>query len=256
MLFTKSIVPNFFTLMNVFMGFYSIILMSQGKLFESGMAVLTAAVFDSLDGVVARLLKATSELGAELDSLCDAVSFGIAPAFMLYTVYFHQFETYGVILAALPALAGVTRLARFNINLVSFDDKLYFTGLPIPGAALTILSFLLFFKDSVYFDKHFEFVTYILISVLVSYAMISTIKFDNLPRFSKRYIKKKPVVFSIFIIGVIFCIATKGIGIFPFMVFYIVVSAIRHMILWIKSTINAEDEIDENENKKDFTQLD
>ena len=256
MLFTKSIVPNFFTLMNVFMGFCSILFMSEGKLFQAGIAVLMAAVFDSLDGVVARMLKATSELGAELDSLCDAVSFGIAPAFMLYKVYFYQFESYGVILAALPALAGVVRLARFNVNLVSFDDKLYFTGLPVPGAALTIIGFLLFFKDSACFNKDFEFVTYILISLVVSYAMISTIKFDNLPRFSKKYIKKKPVVFTIFILGVIICLVTKGVGIFPFMLFYIIVSGIRHLVVWIKLTINAEDEIDENENKKNFTQLD
>ena len=125
MRFTRSIVPNLFTLMNVFMGFSAIIYIADGQLYKAGLFILLAGLFDALDGIIARLLKATSELGAELDSLCDAVSFGVAPAFMLYQAYFYQFNEYGILLASLPALAGVTRLARFNVMLTSFEDKLY-----------------------------------------------------------------------------------------------------------------------------------
>lgn len=253
---TRSIVPNLFTLMNVYMGFNAIIYAAEGNLYKAGLAILFAAVFDALDGVVARILKATSELGAELDSLCDAVSFGIAPSFMLYKAYFYQFGEYGILLASLPALAGVTRLARFNVALTSFADKLYFTGLPIPGGALTILSFLVFFRDTGYIPAEYDFVVYTAISALVGFAMISTVKFDNMPRFSRRYIKSKPVIFTIFIIGAVLSIVTKGVALFPFMVFYIVVSTIRHFIVWLKANFGADDEIDEGDDHTHFTQLD
>lgn len=256
MRFTRSIVPNLFTLMNVFMGFNAIIYIADGQLHKAGMFILLAGLFDALDGIVARLLKATSELGAELDSLCDAVSFGVAPAFMLYQAYFYQFNEYGILLASLPALAGVTRLARFNVMMTSFEDKLYFTGLPIPGGAVTILSFLIFFKDAGYLPKELEAISYILLTILVSFAMVSTVKFDNMPRPTKKYIKSKPIVFSLFLIGAIASIATKGVLLFPFMMFYIIASSIRQFVNWIKMTIGADDEIDEGEDSNDITQLD
>lgn len=253
---TRSIIPNLFTLMNAYMGFSAIIFISEGRLQKAGLFILLAALFDALDGVIARLLKATSELGAELDSLCDAVSFGVAPAFMLYISFFYQYGEYGILLASLPALAGVTRLARFNSMLTSFEDKLYFTGLPIPGGALTILSFVLFFKTAPYYPTAYNDALYIILVLVVSYAMISLIKFDNMPRFSKKYIRNKPIVFSIFIIGTIASILSKGQLLFPFMMFYIAASGIRHFIKWIHTAIGADDEIDESDDKSDFTYLD
>lgn len=253
---TRSIVPNLFTIMNAFMGFSAIIYISQGQLLAGGMFILGAAIFDALDGAVARLLKATSELGAELDSLCDAISFGVAPSFMLYMSFFHQLGDMGILLASLPALSGVTRLARFNSMLTSFEDKLYFTGLPIPGGAVSILSFVLFFKESTYYPAGYDAYFFVSLTLIVSYAMISTIKFDNMPRFSKRYIKQKPIIFSIFIVGSLISIISKGDLLFPCMMFYIIASGIRHFIAWVSSTINAEDEVDESDNSKDFTYLD
>jgi CDP-diacylglycerol---serine O-phosphatidyltransferase len=245
---TRSIVPNLLTLLNVFMGFNSIIFASSGEYFKAGLCVLLAAVFDMLDGIVARMLKASSELGAQLDSLCDAVSFGVAPSFILYKMYFCQQGEIGILIASLPALCGVTRLARFNIQMSGFEDKLYFTGLPIPAGALTILSYVLLFKDSGYIPVFYNDFMFFMVSMLTAFVMISTIKFDNMPRPTFKYIKKKPIVFSIFVIGVLSCIFTKGMMIFPFMVFYIVVSSIRHFVIWFKSNISAEDEFDETEN--------
>ena len=244
---TRSIVPNLLTLLNVFMGFNALIFASNGKYFSAGVCVLLAAVFDMLDGMVARLLKASSELGAELDSLCDAVSFGVAPSFIMYKMFFYQYGDIGILFASLPALAGVTRLARFNVQLSGFEDKLYFTGLPIPAGALTILSYILLFKDSGYIPAYFDTYMYFAVSVVTALVMISTVKFDNLPRPSIKYIKKKPIVFSIFIIGLLASIFSKGIMIFPFMLFYIIVSSLKHFIIWYKSNISAEDEIDETE---------
>jgi CDP-diacylglycerol--serine O-phosphatidyltransferase len=133
----------------MFCGFLSIITASNGNYNYAAWLIIIAAVFDALDGLVARLTKSSSELGVELDSLSDIVSFGCAPSFLLYVTYFHQFDNFGVILSSLPLIAGGFRLARFNVQLVGFE-KSFFLGLPIPTAALTIASFVLAFYNNGY----------------------------------------------------------------------------------------------------------
>jgi len=123
---TKSLVPNLLTLVNLFSGFAAIVYFAGGDFKRGALFILIAAIFDMLDGLVARLINAASEFGAELDSLCDVVSFGVAPSFMLYKMFFYQFSEFGILIAALPVLAGATRLARFNIQLRNLEDKIYF----------------------------------------------------------------------------------------------------------------------------------
>jgi CDP-diacylglycerol--serine O-phosphatidyltransferase len=247
---TRSIVPNLFTLANLFSGFSAIILTSEGKFKEAAVFILVAGIFDMLDGVMARLTKSTSELGVELDSLCDAVSFGVAPAFMLYKAGFYEIPTYGILLAALPALAGVFRLARFNAELSSFEDKLYFTGMPIPAGALTIVSYIIFFHNGD--PRHIFDIWDILgtsknmmlgiVTVIISLAMVSRIKYDNMPRPSVRSIKRNPLKFLMFVAAIIGGIVTKGVSVFPFMMFYVVGGAIRHGVVWIRERNYREEE--------------
>src|SRR3990172_1200890 len=134
---TRSIIPNLFTAMNMFAGFLSILNSSQGEYHYAAWLIIIAAIFDALDGAVARLTKSSSELGVELDSLSDIVSFGAAPAVLLYKSHLYSYDTVGILLAALLLLAGGFRLARFNVQLVGFE-KAFFKGLPIPIAALKI----------------------------------------------------------------------------------------------------------------------
>lgn len=247
---TRSIVPNLFTLANLFSGFSAIILTSEGKFVEAAVFILIAGIFDMLDGVMARLTKSTSELGVELDSLCDAVSFGVAPAFMLYKAQFFDIPTYGILLAALPALAGVFRLARFNAELSSFEDKLYFTGMPIPAGALTIVSYIVYFHvgtaGQVLMDWGIigttKSIALGIVTVIVALAMVSRIKYDNLPRPSLRSIKQNPFKFLLFIIGVLAAVITKGVSVFPFMMLYAIVGASRHTVVWIRERNNNEEE--------------
>lgn len=245
MRFTRSIVPNLFTLVNLFMGFTAIIYISAGEYTKSAVCILLAGIFDMLDGIVARILRATSEFGVELDSLCDAVSFGVVPSYLLYKVYFYQFHELGILIASLPALAGVMRLARFNIMLTSFEDKKYFTGLAIPSGAFFIISYIVFFDLTgeiplVYRD-------YIMFSLSIGSAllMVSRIKFHNLPRPTPRSIKENPIVFSIFLIGLIAIIITKGKFLFPFMLLYIVGSTLIYFIKWLKQVGDAADDLEE-----------
>ena len=248
---TKSIAPNLLTLGNLFAGFTAIIHIADGNFIAGAVFIFIAAIFDMLDGLTARLINAASELGAELDSLCDAVSFGVAPAFMLYKVHFYQLGDIGVLLAALPALGGVLRLARFNVLLSTFEDKLYFRGMPIPSAALTIVSYLVLWHDSSIIAPEYQTIVITAVSVATTLAMVSNVRFDNLPKPTKRSFQERPFVFVMFFAAFVSVILSKGKLVFPVMVFYIVASSLRHFILWLKSKRLAVDDFDETIEEED-----
>ena len=242
---TRSIVPNLFTLVNLFMGFTAIVYISHGEIVKASIFILIAGIFDMLDGVVARFLNATSEFGMELDSLCDAVSFGIVPGFMLYKVYFYQFNELGVLFAAFPVLAGISRLARFNAQLTSFDDKQYFIGLPIPSGAFLIISYIIFYHLPGKIPPEYSDVIMLMITLGTSIVMISRVKFLNMPRPTPKSIKEKPIIFAIFVIGLLACVVTKGMFIFPFMLFYVIGSVIIYYYRLLKERYTMPIEDDE-----------
>lgn len=102
--------------MNLFCGFLAIISIAEGRLFFGAWLIVFAGLFDALDGFMARLSNATSQFGIELDSICDVVSFGVAPGFLLYSYGLSELPFVGIILSALTPLCGAVRLARFNVE--------------------------------------------------------------------------------------------------------------------------------------------
>ena len=139
----RMLLPNIVTLLSLCAGLTAMrfAIEGDGKLDKAVYAILIAAVLDGLDGRLARLLKGTSRFGAELDSLADFVSFGVAPAFVLYTFGLHEIGSIGWIVALVYAMACALRLARFNVMI---DDpgrpewqKNFFVGIPAPAGALT-----------------------------------------------------------------------------------------------------------------------
>ena len=215
---TPSVIPNLFTAMNMFSGFFSIISASQGNYTYAGWLIIIAAIFDTLDGFMARLTKSSSELGVELDSLSDVVSFGAAPSFLLYSTYIYQFETFGIIISSLPLIAGGFRLARFNVQLVGFN-KSYFTGLPIPSSALTIVCFILSFYDNGFGETEKQFI--IPMVLLLSFLMVSNVKYDTIPKFSINAIKKNPLIYIAYFIALIVLVVYTVKGLFFIFVFMI-----------------------------------
>jgi len=164
---TFAILPTMFTLGNLVCGFFAIVIASRvptptldrlakaladdaENCMISAWLIFAAMVFDALDGYIARLTNAASEFGAELDSLCDMVSFGIAPAFLLvkmcpqFSIVFHK-QYVWVIAASYAACAGL-RLARFNVDTSDEDDHMTFRGLPSPAAAASIAGFAIMFN--------------------------------------------------------------------------------------------------------------
>ncbi|MDQ1266020.1 MAG: CDP-diacylglycerol---serine O-phosphatidyltransferase [Bacteroidota bacterium] len=242
---TKSVAPNLLTLANLYCGFSAIIFVAEGDFHKAALFIFLAAIFDMLDGVTARLVGSTSELGAEMDSLCDVVSFGVAPAFMLYKAYFNVFGEFGILFASLPAIAGAFRLARFNIIMTGFEDKKYFHGLPIPASALIIVSYLIYYQLTPTIPEEWKpyIITFVVIGTTL--AMVSRIKYDNLPRPTIKSIRQRPIIFTLFLIGFVISAITLGKAVFPFMLFYLIGSALRHFIFWLKEVQLPEDEIDE-----------
>ena len=128
-----SIIPNTCTSMNLICGYLAIVMTARGEFLIAGWLILIANIFDILDGRLARLASVESKFGAELDSLCDLVSFGVAPAFLVYTRYLEADRLFSLIVTCIFVLCGALRLARFNVT--PHSKQGVFEGLPIPGGA-------------------------------------------------------------------------------------------------------------------------
>ena len=138
----RMLVPNFFTLLGLCAGLTSIRMGIEGRYDLALAAIVFAAFLDGIDGRIARLLKASSRFGAELDSLADFVNFGVAPAFLMFNWGFADIKSAAWICMLVFALASALRLARFNAAID--DDKPkwqsdYFTGMPTPAAAIAVM---------------------------------------------------------------------------------------------------------------------
>jgi len=232
---TPSIIPNLFTAINMFCGFLSILSASEENYTYAAWLIFIAAIFDALDGMVARLTNSSSELGVELDSLSDIVSFGAAPSFLLYKTFFYSMGTWGIIISALPLIAGGFRLARFNIQLVGFS-KSFFLGLPIPSSALTIASFILAFFNDGFSKPISDFITPMIL--VLSFLMVSNIRYETLPKISVKSIKEKPYHFIFLIFAVVLVAFMYVKGLFLAFVFMIVIGIFRHIYKLITSTSN------------------
>lgn len=225
---TRSVIPNLFTSLNMFSGFVSVIYSSEQDYMKAAMFIIIGAVFDALDGIMARLTHSSSEFGVELDSLSDLVSFGVAPAFLIYHSYLNHLGAWGIVLSSLLMVFGGLRLARFNVQLVGFD-KSYFTGLPIPSSAITIAAFVLVYFDGQTLSYRAPFDSYIIpLVILLSFLMVSRIRYETLPKFTLKGIKERPYSFGFVLISAILIIATAGKALFYLFILMILIGIFRH----------------------------
>jgi CDP-diacylglycerol---serine O-phosphatidyltransferase len=215
-----------FTTLNMFSGFMSIISSTQGNFIVAAWFVILAAVFDGLDGIMARITKSSSEFGVEFDSLSDIVSFGVAPSFLVYHIGLHELNNIGILISSLPMIFGGIRLARFNVQLIGFD-KDYFRGLPIPSAAGLIITFVLTFYDEQAGLTGFWGAMLVPLIVVSSLLMVSTIKYETLPRPTMESIRANPYKYVFLSAAVIVTAATKGAALFYLFAAYAASGAVR-----------------------------
>lgn len=190
------ILPNLMTVANLFCGFYSILSTFKGDFKTAAIMVVVAAVFDQLDGRLARLTRATSKFGAELDSLCDLVSFGVAPAMLMYQWALNPFGRLGLMASFLFAACGALRLARFNVQ-VGVVEKNYFQGLPIPMAAGIVASSYLAYDDLGW--TALGSVALLCVTILLAFVMVSNFRYRSF----KDLDLKQRLPFRYLILGVI-----------------------------------------------------
>jgi len=144
----KSQIPSLFTLINMFLGFLAIISVADGYYERAAYLILWAAIFDALDGKLARKFGVPTDFGGELDSLADVVSFCLAPSFMIWAIYARDMNpVIGALIAGAPLYMGALRLARFNVS--QSDKPLpYFEGLPAPMAAFGLVGLVLYYAPT------------------------------------------------------------------------------------------------------------
>jgi len=140
------ILPNLFTLAALFSGFYAVVMAMNGRFEQAAIGIFLAAVLDSLDGRVARMTNTQSAFGEQMDSLSDMVSFGAAPALIMYEWALKGLGRWGWIAAFIYCAGAALRLARFNTN-IGIVDKRFFQGLPSPAAAALIIGFIWVMDD-------------------------------------------------------------------------------------------------------------
>jgi CDP-diacylglycerol--serine O-phosphatidyltransferase len=175
----RAVYPNLITFTNLFLGFMAIILFGQGRFLTGSWLIVIGVLMDGMDGAVARLVKSSSKFGGEVDSLADMVSFGVAPAVLVYHMMPSQMGFWAIFVSAMPMIAAATRLAKYNIMSAEHGHSHTFSGMPTPSAALLFVGFYIYSRT-----ESFEFNTlpiWFTLVPLISLLMVSPIPYRRLP---------------------------------------------------------------------------
>ena len=204
------LLPNLLTTGALFAGFYAIVAAMNGKFEPASVAVFIAMILDGLDGRVARMTNTQSAFGAEYDSLSDMISFGLAPALVMYiwslsslVEYGWQWGKLGWLGAFIYVAAAALRLARFNTK-VGSSDKRYFQGLPSPAAAAVVIGMVWVFFDQKVNGQQLAPVALVL-TIVTGLLMVSNISYYS---FKDVDLKNKVPFMAIFAIVLIFVLAS------------------------------------------------
>ena len=193
----RMILPNMLTLIGVCIGLSSIRFALDGRFELAIIAIIFAALIDGLDGRIARLIKGTSKVGKELDSLTDMISFGVAPAFIMYFWNLNSLGRFGWLLCLIYVICVALRLARFNINSnqeASWRDN-FFEGVPSPAGGILVLTPLIISLSGFdYFQLNFDIIVPTFF-IVTSFLLIS--KFPSYS-FKKIVIPRRTTIFLLF----------------------------------------------------------
>ena len=214
--FNKGIylLPNLMTTAALFAGFYAVIAGIQGNFEQGAIAILIAMVFDGLDGRIARMTNSCSDFGAEYDSLADMISFGLAPAILIFQWALMDFGKLGWLVAFIYTVAAALRLARFNTQ-VGVADKRYFQGLPSPAAA-ALLAGLIWVVESNQIDLAITPVVALVLTVFAGLMMVSNTRFSS---FKELNLKDKVPFVTLLVVVLIFVVITIKPAMILFLIF-------------------------------------
>jgi CDP-diacylglycerol--serine O-phosphatidyltransferase len=227
------VVPSIFTLANLFFGIWSMVLAAQGEFYRASWWIVIAGVLDLMDGLSARVSKTGTQFGAELDSLTDLVSFGVAPAFLLYFLHFSTLGPFAWIFLYGFVVCVALRLARYNIEPSSDTPKTAFTGLPSPAAGMTLATYYPFTQTEFYrtaiatwpWNQILVFTV-----IALSLAMVSNVQYARLPRMGFRTVRGVlGLAVNLTVLG--FGIWSRDIFFFPLGITYLSYGLIRAAVV-------------------------
>lgn len=212
----RTLIPNMLTSSNLVFGMCSILSTLEGNFLYGSIFIVIAMIADGLDGRAARYFGVSSEFGKEMDSLCDLVSFGVAPAFLAYVFYLHSFGYLGWAAAIMFALCGALRLARFNVNTDVVHG--YFMGLPIPAGGCVIATFIMLCVMLGVDPKIFGYAFPVLVMIF-GYLMVSRVRYPDFKGKGEK-MHRLPILLSLLLAGsILFLCKTALLNAIVFAVF-------------------------------------
>jgi len=221
------LLPNLITAGGIFAGFYVIISTTDGNYKTAAWFILVAAIFDGLDGKVARLTGTASKFGVELDSLADVISFGVAPGVLLYDWALRPFGKLGWLAAFLYVICGALRLARFNVQVSTVESK-RFIGMPIPAAACIVSTCVLLFYE-LGGTGTVKMVSMVVLVFLLAFLMVSNIKYLSLK--DPELFKRQPfIILVVAIISLIVIVAKPEIMLFLIGMTYLISGPVLYFL--------------------------
>ncbi len=224
----RPVIPSVFTMGNLFCGFLSIMSAYDGEAVQACWFIILGFFLDGLDGFVARVSRADSQFGVELDSLADLVSFGIAPAMIFYSFRFKDLGKWGWVLGFVYVMCGAVRLARFNLGA---GPRKFFQGLPIPAAAAALTGYTL---ASYQIWGQLEHVKVLVILILgCSFLMVSSIEYEKRPL--TFHTTKDRIKWLYMVVGGIALLIFHELAIFPLILIYIVYGLVREAVLLVRT---------------------
>lgn len=223
-----SIVPFIFTFLNVFFGFLSVVFALNDDIVMAASCIGFAALMDSCDGRIARKFGLTSSLGAELDSLCDAISFCFAPIILLLCFYEYPINFFHVTILSLYLCAGLFRLARFNCS--QSASSTFFSGLPTPAAAFVLAS-LLFYHERIS-QSSLRFMlspnNALILVLFLAILMVSSIPFSSFKHSKVKSLSMRVALF----IGLLLLIVAQWYG-YPVFFFLFLAYVMNGVLHWL-----------------------
>jgi CDP-diacylglycerol---serine O-phosphatidyltransferase len=228
------VMPSAFTLGNLFFGFWAIVSAFNGNFRWAGWFIVFAGILDMLDGRVARLSGTGTRFGAELDSLVDVISFGVAPALLMYFLDFSNAGRFAWILCYIYVVAVALRLARFNVLSAGKPASGWFTGLPSPAAGMTLAVYYPFSQTNwyrvslAYLDLQHEGL--VVLMLLLAVLMVSNVKY---PKFPPIGVRSRKGIFGLVVHVVILLggLIVPEYFLFPLGLFYVGLGIIRATVL-------------------------
>ena len=226
--------PNLFTLINLSLGFFSILLSSQGNFSSAALLILFASIADFLDGFLAKKLNAVSDLGKQLDSLSDMITFGVSPSILMYYFLLELPQTispYSNYLVVLIPIFSALRLAKFNID-ANQDQN--FKGLPTPANALFFASLVYFLSNNqTLFSAEILYKTLLVLIMIFSYLLNSNVMFFSLKFFSFGWAGNEFrfafLLICLFVIAIAFFMNILGLSVSIIILLYIVLSLLNNI---------------------------